>query len=38
MLQNTVGNFETKLSQATAPETREILGAIGLVVDRHGNP
>lgn len=29
--------FETKLSRATAPDTREILGAIGLVVDREGD-
>lgn len=29
--------FKIKLSRATALDTREILGAIGLVVDREGN-
>ena len=28
--------FESKLAQATAPETRDILGAIGLVVQNDG--
>ena len=28
--------FETLLAQYTALETREVLGAIGLVVDREG--
>ena len=36
MVENTVENFETKLSQATSLETRNILGAVGLVVDRCG--
>ena len=29
-------DFESKLNRATALETREILGAIGLVVNREG--
>jgi hypothetical protein len=29
-------NFEAKLAQATAPETRDMLGAIGLVVNDKG--
>ena len=28
--------FERKLSTATAPETRDLLGAIGIVVDNEG--
>ncbi|KAJ6576445.1 beta-lactamase family protein [Mycena vulgaris] len=31
-------SFETALAEATNPSTRDLLGAIGLVVDRTGNP
>jgi hypothetical protein len=30
-------DFETKLDEATAPNSREILGAIGFVVGRNGD-
>lgn len=29
-------NFEAKLAQATDPKARDIVGAIGLVVDEKG--
>lgn len=29
-------NFQAKLSRATAPDSREMLGAIGVVVDKEG--
>ena len=37
MVDHRVENFGTELARATSLESREILGAIGLVVDRYGD-